>query len=179
MAAKLAWMGPRQSSLALLLGVVAIAAVGAASIRSGDLILYNHSPSIAVGFYLRTNGTLSRGAVVTLRAEDAAPAYARVREFTDEGDRFIKRIAALEGDVVCAEGGAIQINGRTVARRAVRDSTGRALPTWSGCRVLTRDEVFLLGDTPDSFDGRYFGVVETSNIEGVWSRVGFCRPRSR
>ncbi len=166
-------MTSRQQSLALVIGVVAIAAMGAASIRSGEFILYNHSPSIPVGLYTRTNRVLSRGAVVTVRAIDVAPDYVRAREFTGEGDRFIKRIAAMEGDVVCAEKHAIQINSRTVAHRAVRDSAGRALPTWSGCRVLTSDEVFLLGDTPDSFDGRYFGVVETSDIEGVWSRAGF------
>jgi type IV secretory pathway protease TraF len=45
---------------------------------------------------------------------------------------------------------------------------GRVLPTWRGCRVLHDGEFFVIGDTPDSFDSRYFGVVRADQIEGVW-----------
>jgi Signal peptidase, peptidase S26 len=46
-----------------------------------------------------------------------------------------------------------------------RDSRGRALHTWNGCRVLAAGEVFLM-DWPseDSFDGRYFGPLPASTI---------------
>lgn len=37
--------------------------------------------------------------------------------------------------------------------------------------TLAVDEVFLMGDTPDSFDSRYFGPVNTADIEGVWRPV--------
>ncbi|MBK8545755.1 MAG: S26 family signal peptidase [Caulobacteraceae bacterium] len=108
---------------------------------------------------------------MTVRAQDVAPDYAAARNFTDRGDRFIKRIAAIDGDSVCVEDNDIRINDRTVAHRAVQDSEGRALPHWSGCRTLAADEVFLMGDTPDSFDGRYFGPVSIDHIEGVWRKV--------
>jgi type IV secretory pathway protease TraF len=42
------------------------------------------------------------------------------------------------------------------------------LPAWSGCVTLDRDHVLLLGDTPDSFDGRYWGPTPIERIEGVW-----------
>ena len=48
------------------------------------------------------------------------------------------------------------------------DSGRRVLPSWSGCRVLEENELFLVGDTPDSFDSRYFGIVTVDEIEGVW-----------
>ncbi|GAM98928.1 conjugal transfer protein [alpha proteobacterium U9-1i] len=142
-----------------------------ASENGRDWLLYNHTPSVPVGWYARSSGEITIGALVTVRAQDAAPDYAAARNFTDAGDRFIKRIAANDGDSVCADGETIRINDRTVAHRAVHDSQGRALPYWSGCRQLSADELFLMGDTPDSFDSRYFGPVSAANIEGVWRKL--------
>jgi type IV secretory pathway protease TraF len=55
----------------------------------------------------------------------------------------------------------------------VRDSAHRSLPVWQGCKRLSADQVFLLNATvPDSFDGRYFGVLSASTIaaraEPLW-----------
>ncbi len=146
------------------LGGVMLALAG----NTRDVILYNHSPSVPAGFYLRTDDALARGTTVTVRAVDVARAYAAARHFTDAGDRFIKRVAATRGQVVCANGAAITIDGAVAAQRIGRDSAGRALPTWEGCRTLTAEEVFLLGDTADSFDGRYWGPTPERLIEGVW-----------
>ena len=142
-----------------------------ASVNRRDWLLYNNTPSVPPGWYARSSGEIAIGALVTVRAQDVAPAYAAARNFTDTGDRFIKRIAASAGDGVCADGETIRINDRTVAHRAVHDSQGRALPRWRGCRMLSADEVFLMGDTPDSFDSRYFGPVSADNVEGVWRKL--------
>jgi len=140
-------------------------------VNARDWLIYNHTPSVPTGWYVRSAGEIVPGAFVTVRAQDVAPAYAAARDFTDAGDRFIKRIAANDGDSVCANGNAIRINDRTVAHRAVHDSQGRALQHWSGCRTLSGDEFFLMGDTPDSFDSRYFGPVRAADIEGVWRKL--------
>ena len=150
------------------IGAAAIALLAVASAGARDWLIYNHTPSVPTGWYVRSSGEIARGAFVTVRAQDVAPDYAAVRNFTDAGDRFIKRIAANDGDSVCADGDVIRINGRTVAHRAAQDSQGRPLPHWNGCRTLSTDEVVLMGDTPDSFDSRYFGVVREDAIEGVW-----------
>jgi type IV secretory pathway protease TraF len=45
------------------------------------------------------------------------------------------------------------------------DAAGRPLATWTGCRLLPSDEVFLLmPDVPASLDGRYFGPLPRSAI---------------
>ena len=41
-----------------------------------------------------------------------------------------------------------------------------SMPVWSGCLVLGEDQFFLLQDHPRSFDGRYFGTVDTQLIVG-------------
>ena len=153
------------------IGAAAIALLGVASVNARDWLLYNYTPSVPAGWYVRSSDEIALGALVTVRAQDVAPGYAAARNFTDAGDRFIKRIAAIDGDSVCVEDDAIRINDRTVAHRAAQDSQGRALPHWSGCRTLSADEVFLMGDTPDSFDSRYFGPVLAADIEGVWRKL--------
>ena len=60
------------------------------------------------------------------------------------------------------------VPGRGVVARLAWDTAGRVLPSWDGCRTLAADEVFLLGDTADSFDSRYWGPVRTTAIDGVW-----------
>lgn len=154
----------------LVAAATAIAALGVAQTRTGDLLLFNHSPSIQRGLYLRIQGPIERTSIVTLRAVDVAPAAARRRGFDGPGDRFIKRVAALSGDVVCAEGALITVNGQNAAARRARDSSDRTLPSWRGCRTLAADEFLLLGDTADSFDSRYWGPVRRVQIEGVWRR---------
>lgn len=162
---------PSINALCLFAALGGLILIAAATVNAHDLMLRNPSPSIPAGYYLRTTAAVAPGAFVTVRAVDVAPAYAAVRGFTDPGDRFIKRVAAAAGDEVCASGDEMSINGAIVARRKTRDAAGRALPTWSGCRILSADELLLLGDTPDSFDGRYWGPISRRLIEGVWRPI--------
>jgi type IV secretory pathway protease TraF len=112
-----------------------------------------------------------RGAIVTVQAVDVAPGYAAERNFTDPGDRFLKRVVGASGDVVCGSGAQVTLNDAPVAERHERDSAGRALPTWPCCVPLDQGHVFLLGETPDSFDGRYWGPTPIDRIEGVWRPI--------
>src|SRR5690606_32800070 len=96
------------------------------------------------------------------------------RRYLPAGVHLAKRIAAVSGDQICAENDMISINGETVARRQTRDSQGRDMPAWTGCRVLD-DEVFLLlPEIETSFDGRYFGPISTRAVIGkmtpLWTR---------
>ena len=164
---RLPTLSPRAS---LIIGAVAIAALVRPSSLRSDVILYNPSDSLPKGFYVRASGTPRRGSIVTVKAVSVAPDYARLRDFDDAGDRFLKRVAAVEGDRVCAEGEAVTINDGPTIARVRQDAEGRALPFWSGCVTLGADEVFLLGDHDQSFDGRYFGITKRADIEGVWRR---------
>src|SRR3546814_3369298 len=66
------------------------------------------------------------------------------RGYLPDGVPLVKRIAALEGDRVCALDDAVSVNGRVAAKRQARDRLGRPLPRWTGCHVLADDELFLL-----------------------------------
>ncbi len=151
----------------ILIGAVGCACVAASFAGVRDRVLYNPSESIPSGFYTRIDAAPVAGAIVTVRARDVAPDYARLRDYADDTDRFIKRVAAVAGDSVCADGDTVTVSSRLLEREAY-DAQGRALPRWRGCRSLAADEVFLLGDTDDSFDGRYWGPIDARLIEGVW-----------
>jgi type IV secretory pathway protease TraF len=140
----------------------------AALVLSGarqDVVLFNHSPSVPVGFYIRESGDLARGMFVTVRARDVAPLEAAAHHYDDEGDLFIKRLAAIAGQHVCSDGRSLSVDGVQVAMVQVRAGVPQG---WVGCRTLAPSEILLLGDSADSFDGRYWGPISDDLIEGVW-----------
>lgn len=74
---------------------------------------------------------------------------------------------ALSGDEVCRHGKVILVNEKTVAMALAKDSQGRVLPVWQGCIILNEGQFFALMDRQDSFDGRYFGPLNTQDIIGI------------
>lgn len=134
------------------------------------LVLINETPSLPRGLYLRTFGAAPRvGSVVALRQPDAARPYLAGLGMPGEV-LLIKRVAAAAGDPVCAGGSRLQAGQRAV-EVAGRDRQGVSLPAWRGCRLLQDGEVFVLGDTANSFDGRYFGPTATTTLQGVYREV--------
>jgi type IV secretory pathway protease TraF len=160
----------RHKQFVTVLAVSALLGVALLSARAKPFIIYNPSASMPIGFYVRQSAPPRYGDAVTIRASDVAPAYAMLRSYNDDSDLFIKRVAASGGDEICAADGAIWINGHRAASRLETDNAGNRLPTWSGCQIL-HEEVLLLGAGDDSFDGRYWGPVSLSQIEGVWRRM--------
>ncbi len=155
-----------------LAGLVCCAALGVAAFaaHAPAALIYNRSPSVPVGFYARVDAPPTLGAFVTVRAGEVAPDYVAARDYADRTDRFIKRVVAMGSERVCAEGDEVRVGNR-VLMRAAHDGAGRALPRWTGCRLLRGDEVLLLGNTQDSFDGRYWGPTRVGVIDGVWRRL--------
>ncbi|CAN5287591.1 S26 family signal peptidase [Brevundimonas staleyi] len=131
------------------------------------LALVNESPSVPRGLYLRQpGGAVESGAMVALPQPPIARRYLGALGMPDEV-LLIKRVAAVGGDQVCRVGAVVRTPDRVVPVLD-QDRRGMDLPGWTGCRRLAPDELFLLGDTPGSFDSRYFGPVRTRDLEGVF-----------
>ncbi|MFT4954925.1 MAG: type IV secretory pathway protease TraF [Brevundimonas sp.] len=139
-----------------------------AVVRSGPPpILINETASLQRGLYLRIpRAEPARGSIAAVPQPDAAGAYLARLGVPPELP-LIKRVAAAGGDRVCADGQGLIAPYRVVAVRS-RDRQGRPLPVWRGCRILEADELLLLGDSPNSFDGRYFGPVRRNQILGIY-----------
>lgn len=90
---------------------------------------------------------------------------------------FIKRVIALEGDVVQVKGGAVHVNGARLNEPYLKD--GGPMPDYGPYKV-PGDTVFVMGDNrANSQDSRVFGAIKRSSIVGkafvmVWppTRVG-------
>lgn len=164
-------MTPLQRTL-LATGLPAAALVSFCCLVQGGPapLLVNESPSLPRGLYLRApSAPPERGAVVALRQPAAVRPYL-ARLGVPAETRLLKRVAAAPGDQVCADGARLVAPHRLVSVQA-RDRVGASLPVWRGCGPLGPDERFLLGDTPTSFDSRYFGPVPSARIEGVYRAI--------
>jgi len=71
------------------------------------------------------------------------------------------------GQSVCRNGLTVSVGSVTVGEARERDSRGRPLPFWQGCRVIAAGEVFLMNArSANSLDGRYFGPLPAASIIG-------------
>jgi conjugative transfer signal peptidase TraF len=130
-------------------------------------LVWNASPSAPVGLSRVLPGQPIRGDLVLVRTPSSVRQLAAQRGYLPQNVPLVKRVAALGGDVVCAAGDVISVNGLAVAQRLARDRLGRPLPGWSGCQTLEPGDVFLLMEgVASSFDGRYFGPVPRAAIIG-------------
>lgn len=139
------------------------------------VLVWNASASSPLGLYrVSPAGTLARGDMVIAWAPPEARALAASRHYLPGNVPLVKRVAAIPGDWVCAEGALIFVNDDLVARRRQVDPSGRPLPWWNGCRALVAGESFLLMPAgANSFDGRYFGITRARDIVGrarlIWA----------
>ena len=110
-------------------------------------------------FFTRVNLRYSRGDVV----------YARM----PSGSNYVKRIVALEGDVVDLRDGTLYINGAPEDNPHAHGTTQPQEGIVEYPYTLGEDMVFLVGDNREgSVDSRSFGALPTGSIRGKLIRTG-------
>ena len=160
-----------------VIGGLWVGALGQSAVfKAPILFVWNSSASAPLGLYQVFPDREARvGDTVIARMPQAWREFAAARRYLPSNVPLVKRVAASEGQEVCALGSRIFIDGVPVAERKLRDGQGRPLPWWEGCGRLSHGQFFLLmAKNPDSFDGRYFGVTGSADILGparlVWAR---------
>jgi type IV secretory pathway protease TraF len=146
-----------------LASVVALALPVAAG--SAQLV-WNVTPSAPAGLYRIVREPWIRGDRVAVLPGEMLGADLEQRGILAKGKLLIKRAAAVSGDRVCRHGAEVSINAEPAAKARDVASQGLLLPSWQGCVTLGAAQVFLLGDTAGSYDGRYFGVTRASDVIG-------------
>lgn len=155
-----------RSGLLFCTAVPVLALAIASLVRLPEMLIYNASASAPIGFYWLDDRAIERGDYALVRVPERVRQLVEDRGYLPPDVPLIKRVTAIAGDDICRHGTEILVNGTTMAAAQEADSSGRRLPDWQGCSVLTERTVFLLQDHPQSFDGRYFGPVETATIIG-------------
>ncbi|WP_082054340.1 conjugative transfer signal peptidase TraF [Methyloterricola oryzae] len=161
----------RFASAALLL-TTAVGTAGWAGLR------VNTTHSIPPGVYWLTDLPVTPGDTV-LACPPELPVIAEAFQrgyigvgFCPGGYEYLfKRALAAKNDVVSIEPSGVSVNGSSIPNTAQMsaDPAGRRLPIYSkiGFRLSENDVLLISNYSPRSFDGRYFGPVDSSLIRGV------------
>ena len=112
--------------------------------RAGDVVLVSrHAPDVA---------DLARGQLVVFRSPE-------------DGQRALKRVIGLPGDVLVVRDGRLYVNGRRVREPQVDHALIDGY--YSRTFRVPRGRVFLMGDNRgNSVDSRNYGPVPAADLQG-------------
>ncbi len=157
----------------MVLGIFLIVVSGTEALPKK--LIWNASSSVPTGLYVVEKRMSARDDIVLVNLPKWAQIIADQRGYLPSNVPALKRISALSGDTICRFGGTVFVNGMVKAKARLSDNFARNMPAWYGCRMLSKSQVFLLSDHPNSFDGRYFGVTEKASILGVAKPIWISR----
>ena len=166
----------RGRSVTLLMTFGAVALVMSTMGEATPGYIWNVSKSVPIGLYqLQPAGRLAVSELVAVRTPEPLATFLDLNGYLPIGVPMLKRVLALPGQTVCRKGLTISVDAIEMGEALSRDSRGRPLPVWQGCRVVGADELFLMNwQSEESLDGRYFGLVPHSSVIGkarpVWTR---------
>jgi len=131
-------------------------------------VIWNASASTPIGFYtIDPDPSPQLTDLVAIRAPEPLASFMVERGYIGRGVPLMKRVAALPGQRVCRSGHDITVDAVKLGEALDRDSSGRPLPVWQGCRVVADGELFLMNwQVRDSLDGRYFGPLPATAVIG-------------
>lgn len=133
----------------------------------------NDSPSMPTGVYVRTSSESIASLVVFCPPEPFARlsverGYRSRGNCPDGAEPLAKPIAARAGDTVDLSARGMAVNGRLLRNTAplATDTRGRPLSHWPfGEYVVATGSVWVASSySPRSFDSRYFGPVNVSQV---------------
>ena len=167
-------MRARLATIVVTFGAVALvmSTIGEAT----PAYIWNVSKSVPFGLYqLQPAGRLAVTELVAVRTPEPLATFLDLNGYLPIGVPMLKRVLALPGQTVCRKGLTISVDAIEMGEALARDSRGRPLPVWQGCRVVGADEFFLMNwQSEESLDGRYFGLVPHSSVIGkalpMWTR---------
>ena len=145
-----------------LLAAVLFAALFIATALAGPRprLVWNASASAPIGLYrLSAVSHPAVGMLVVIGPPMSLARFLDERRYLPIGVPLLKHVAARPGARICRFGARVTIDGHVAAVALSRDTRGRLLPRWRGCRTIAPGQLFVLNAAADSMDGRYFGPI--------------------
>jgi type IV secretory pathway protease TraF len=134
-------------------------------------IIWNASASVPTGLYFVEKRPPKVGEIAVIRPSEWVEIYASARGYLPLHTPLLKSVRATKNSIVCRFGRYVFINGNVTAQAKYLDKNYRVLPIWKGCWTLKSDEIFVLGMHRDSFDSRYFGPINRTQVLGTAIRA--------
>ena len=151
--------------------VLTIAGIAFAAVKplinQVPLVIWNASESVPIGWYFVAKRQPKIGEIAVIKPVEWVQIYASSRGYLPQDVWLLKPIYAVHPSIICRFGKYVFINGKQVAKAKFTDKMHRVLPVWKGCSALSSTQYFVLGRHRDSFDSRYFGPVEQSQVVGT------------
>ena len=151
--------------------IVTIAPILVGSDASADISEYKHYKTIAISMV----PTVLHGEFILVNRncyKDQKPQRGDIIVFEcpyDSSKKMIKRVIAIETDVIKGANKNIYLNGRMIHEPYVQHTRDEIVKKMDNFGPLTvpEDALFVMGDNRDeSFDSRFFGVVSLDKVEG-------------
>ncbi|HRO01304.1 MAG TPA: S26 family signal peptidase [Nitrobacter sp.] len=152
----------------VMVTAAALAIVIASAVPTAPRLVWNASASVPIGFYtVAPADRIEVPDLVAILPPQPIASFMVERGYVTRDVPLLKRVIGLPGQRLCRDGRAITVDAVPLGEAQDRDSRGRDLPVWQGCRVLAEGEVFLMNpEVGDSLDGRYFGPFPASAVIG-------------
>ncbi len=146
----------------------ALATMLASGVPTAPRLVWNASASVPIGFYtIAPADRIEVADLVAVLPPEPIADFMVHRGYIARDVPLLKHVVGLPGQRVCRDGHAITVDAVPLGEARDRDSQGRDLPVWQGCRIIAEGEVFLMNlDVSDSLDGRYFGPLPVSTVIG-------------
>ncbi len=140
----------------------------AAFIPTPTKLIWNATASAPIGFYtVEPADRIEVPELVAVMPPEPLAAFMAERGYIARGVPLLKRVVGLPGQQVCRLRSTIAVDGIEMGEALERDSLGRDLPVWQGCRVIGDGQLFLMNwEVRDSLDGRYFGPIPAASVIG-------------
>lgn len=129
-------------------------------------ISWQESISMPEGWYATLPvKTIHRGEVLVFKPPGTAMKIMLKHHWILPNSEMMKIAAAVPGDKVCLKQGEVWINQKAYAPVFEDYKPGHPLPHLSLCRRLNHNEYMMMSThIPNSFDSRYFGPIDRSQI---------------
>ena len=146
----------------------ALAIMLASGVPTAPRLVWNASASVPIGFYaISPADRIEVPDLVAVMPPEPIASFMVQRGYVGRDVPLLKHVLGLPGQRVCRNGREITVDAVPLGEARDRDSQGRDLPVWQGCREIAEGEVFLMNlDVSDSLDGRYFGPLPASTVIG-------------
>jgi type IV secretory pathway protease TraF len=152
--------------------MLAVAAAGLAFlaikplVNPVPLVIWNASESVPIGWFFVVKRQPKVGEIAVIKPAEWVRIYASSRGYFPKDVWLLKPIYADHPSIICRFGRYVFVDGKHVTTAKGGDKKHRVLPVWKGCKELTPTQYFVLGHHRDSFDSRYFGPVDKSQVVG-------------
>ncbi len=158
----------RNSLIAIVLALLlAMLLVAVTAVKPLPVLIWNASESVPVGLYSVHRRQPVKGDIAVIAPPSWVRLYASSRGYLPSNVWLLKPVSATSGSVACRFGEHVFVNGKWIARAKNLDRKKRKLPVWRGCKSLRSNEIFVLAKPKDSFDSRYFGPINRSQVIGT------------